>query len=187
MAILVFSLSLAWCAEGQAYEEDSARFMPSHSRLFVESRYMVDMLYHFPYLLHEVDKSVYDVYGLFASYVPGRMGYYGGLYIMLDDTGYGISQWYPSVVGGAVLRPFKNVGRVDCQLYGGLALGKRPGVDVGVRLAAGSRVGRRNFGWFSLSLGFCNQWEVPYWTAGFSVGLTALKAIPLGFMYLLLR
>ena len=146
------------------------------SKFFLEQRYSVD----WGDLLHVGNSSrtndFFQEFGVSFSYIPSRLGYYGGLSLLYQEKyecentdDYGSSHVLPALGGGVAYRPFPHVGIVDFQLYGGLTLCKMPGFDVGMRVAAGARPGRSAFSWWSLSLGVSSRWNVPFVTVGLSV------------------
>ena len=161
---------------------DSVRLEKSFSKLFVEARVMLDPQGHLPFVDMPYD-GTHEGYGIFASHIREGLGYYGGLSIMSSRPRSSRVQRYPSIMGGAVWRPTYKVGKIDVQLYGGVALSRKPGLDLGVRFAAGSMVGRKTFSWYSMTLGVCNQGDVTYYSFGFSAAFVGLKALAMGGLY----
>lgn len=100
-----------------------------------------------------------------CTYLPERWGFYGkGLW--------GVRRNYASA--GAALRLSDCGDAFDWQMYGGVVVSTRPGVEVGFRMAAP----RHNsaFCWESMTVGMAQVGRSTFFTFGMSLGITATVA-----------
>ena len=170
--ILVFAIFLGVSihdAKGQVLSQQ-----PTYSAHFLEFRAQyLSVVEIFP------DPAGFSL-GVQYTYIPSRVGYYGAF----SMNGIFLIGWGPAVNGGLSVRPLGEGRKVDFQLYGGVGLclfpwdgnvldRLRPGLDCGIRIAPGAKVGRSKFSWASASIGLSNYWDAVLFTAGISLHIGA--------------
>ena len=162
MKRLTAILLLLLCVAHQAYAQDSIG-NPTFHKFFLEPRIQIGTGHTDPDFLGQFDLST--GIGLQATYINDRWGGYGVLQYIED--------WNLQTVGicsGAVYRLTSPNNWVDCQLYGGIAVGPRLGYDFGIRLAPRAKVGRKGFCWWSATAGISHQTDYFFLTLGLSIG-----------------
>ena len=169
--------TLACCdAQGQTVMADGQKM--TYSSFFAEQRFSVPIGGEFVWDNTTQSEHRLAEFGATVTYLPQHVGLYGGLSLLRDvqlSPPVAPTQFHPVLTVGGALRPFHSVGLLDFHMYGGISLCRRPGVDIGIRVAAGSRYDRSRFSWWSCSLGISNRWNVPFITAGLSVGMLGVS------------
>lgn len=103
-------------------------------------------------------------FGLNVAYVPDRWGAYGSIGAF-DYNGF-----YATC--GAVLRPVAETSIIDWQIYGGLAIGWYPGVEIGTRIGIGKGI----LSMCSISLSRVYVDRTRYTTLGLNIDLALLMS-----------
>ena len=98
-------------------------------------------------------------FGVHMAYVPGKWGGYGSMGLF-DYNGF-----YTTF--GAVLRPVDGLQLLDWQIYGGAAIGWRPGVEIGTRVAFGDT----DYSLCSFSFGRMFVDRTSYFTIGLNIDI----------------
>lgn len=140
---------------GETHATDSLYRRPKH-------HYMnrLESEFHSFFLEYSTLFTSYDVaIGAKLSYVPQRWGFYGSLMA-------GINHAYVTL--GPVLRLSDCGDIIDWHLYGGFALSRRLGSEIGIRIASAES---DEFCWTSLSMGLGYVNHHSYFTIGLSLSL----------------
>ena len=149
---------------------------PRFSTYFVESRWQLGPAYKQDFGQFNLDLG----FGLQFTSIPDHWGWYAGAtYIRSDIQG---------IQGGIAYRILEPGHKIDLQLYSGLSCGFMnlfdgghlnicPGVDAGIRLSRGAKVGRSRFALTSIAIGMTNYWDRPYFTVSMSLDVTSVMAL----------